>query len=87
MIAESYAEYMAGRTYVYDVARKLNLSSYGNGLQADSAKLYCAPIAKRVADNAIQVLGGNGYTAEYLVSLSLFYFLYIIISHSYFLFI
>mmetsp|Transcript_9363 Transcript_9363/g.9892 ORF Transcript_9363/g.9892 Transcript_9363/m.9892 type:complete len:126 (-) Transcript_9363:23-400(-) len=67
MIAESYAEYMAGRTYVYDVARKLNLSSYGNGLQADSAKLYCAPIAKRVADNAIQVLGGNGYTAEYLV--------------------
>jgi isovaleryl-CoA dehydrogenase len=29
MIAESYAEYMAGRNYVYNVARNLELSTYG----------------------------------------------------------
>jgi isovaleryl-CoA dehydrogenase len=54
-IAESYAEYMAGKTYVYAVARNLDLNSHGNGLDADGVKLYCAPMAKRVADRAIQV--------------------------------
>jgi len=66
-IAESYAEYMAGRTYVYNVARKLDLSSYGNTLDADGVKLYCAPMAKNIADRAIQLLGGNGYVGEYQV--------------------
>ncbi len=67
MIAESYAEYMAGRSYVYNIANSLDLSSYGNGLDADGVKLYCGPMAKRVADRAIQVLGGNGYMGEYQV--------------------
>jgi isovaleryl-CoA dehydrogenase len=43
------------------------LQSYGNGLDADGVKLYCAPMAKRVADRAIQVLGGNGYMGQYQV--------------------
>jgi isovaleryl-CoA dehydrogenase len=67
MIAESYADYMAGRHYVYNVARNLELSTYGNGLDADGVKLYCGPMAKRVADRAMQVLGGNGYTGLYQV--------------------
>merc|ERR1711871_451899 len=54
MIAESYAEYMAGRSYVYNVANQLDLSSFGNGLDADGVKLYCAPMAKRVADRAMR---------------------------------
>jgi isovaleryl-CoA dehydrogenase len=66
-IAESYADYMAGRTYVYNVAMNLDLSSYGNTLDADGTKLYCGPMGKRVADRAIQVLGGNGYVGEYQV--------------------
>ena len=67
MIAESYAEYMAGRSYVYQVAKDLDLSSVGNGLDADGVKLFCAPMAKRVADRAIQVMGGCGYVGEYNV--------------------
>jgi isovaleryl-CoA dehydrogenase len=67
MIAESYAEYMAGRSYVYNVANQLDLSTYGNGLDADGVKLYCGPMAKRVADRAIQCLGGYGYVGEYQV--------------------
>lgn len=66
-IAESYAEYMAGRSYVYNFARQLDLETAGNGLDADGVKLYCAPMAKRVADRAIQVLGGYGYVGEYQV--------------------
>lgn len=66
-LAESYAEYMAGRAYVYAVANGLDLNSYGNGLDADGVKLYCAPMAKTVADRAIQVMGGYGYVGEYTV--------------------
>ena len=66
-IAESYAEYMAGRSYVYQVANALKLESGGNRIDSDGVKLYCATMAKRVADRAIQVLGGYGYVAEYAV--------------------
>ena len=61
----AYAEYMAGRSYVYNVARMLDLSSFGNGLDADGVKLFCGAMGKNVADRAIQVLGGNGYMGEY----------------------
>lgn len=66
-IADSYAEYMAGRSYVYDVARQLDLASSGNGLDADGVKLFCGAMGKNVADRAIQVLGGNGYVGEYQI--------------------
>lgn len=66
-IAESYAEYMAGRSYVYNTAAHMDLSKPGHRLDSDGVKLYCATMAKNVADRAIQVLGGYGYTAEYKV--------------------
>jgi isovaleryl-CoA dehydrogenase len=66
-IAESYAEFKAARCFVYDVARRLDLSSYGNRVDADAAKLFAARIAKEIADRAIQVLGGYGYMGEYVV--------------------
>ena len=66
-IAESYAEYMAGRAYVYNTAANLALDSAGNRVDSDGVKLYCAMMAKNVADRAIQVLGGYGYVAEYHV--------------------
>jgi isovaleryl-CoA dehydrogenase len=58
---------MAGRAYVYNIANKLDLNSHGNGLDADGVKLYCGPMGKRVADRAIQVLGGYGYVGDYQV--------------------
>lgn len=68
LVSESYAEYMAGRSYVYGVANALDdLTSHGNGLDADGVKLYCGPMSKTVADRAIQVMGGYGYVGEYVV--------------------
>mmetsp|Transcript_16298 Transcript_16298/g.21323 ORF Transcript_16298/g.21323 Transcript_16298/m.21323 type:complete len:446 (-) Transcript_16298:47-1384(-) len=67
MLAESYANYMAGKTYVYATAQALDLNSGGNTLNADGTKLYCATMAKQVADQAIQTMGGYGYVGEYNV--------------------
>jgi isovaleryl-CoA dehydrogenase len=66
-IAESYAEFKAARCLVYDVARRLDLDSFGNRVDADAAKLVAARTAKEIADRAIQVLGGYGYMGEYVV--------------------
>lgn len=66
-IAESYAEYMAGRAYTYSVAANLDLTSHGCGLDTDAVKLYTATMGKNVADRAMQVLGGNGYVGDYQV--------------------
>jgi len=66
-IAESYAEYMAGRAYVYQTAKELRLDTVGNGLDADGVKLFCGAMGKNVADRAIQVMGGYGYVGEYNV--------------------
>lgn len=66
-ISESYCEFMAARSYVYNIANNLDLNSYGNGLDADGVKLFSAQMGKNVADRAIQVLGGYGYCGEYQV--------------------
>ena len=66
-IAESFAEYRAAATLVYDVARRFDLDSTGQRIEADAAKLFAAQVGKRAADAAIQVLGGYGYMGEYVV--------------------
>ncbi len=66
-IAESYAEFMAGKSYVYNFAGRMGLDASGTRLDSDGVKLYSAAMAKNVADRAIQVLGGYGYVGEYVV--------------------
>ncbi len=66
-IADSYAEYKAASCYVYDTARRLDLTKEGNRLDSDGVKLVATTMAKNVADRAIQVLGGYGYVGEYIV--------------------
>ena len=66
-IAESYAEYMAGRFYTYGFASRMSLEKPGQRLDSDGVKLYCSTMGKNVADRAIQVLGGYGYCGEYRV--------------------
>jgi isovaleryl-CoA dehydrogenase len=66
-IATSYAEYMAGRSYVYQVAGRMDVPRAGSRIDSDGVKLFCSTMAKNVADRAIQVLGGYGYVGEYHV--------------------
>lgn len=67
-VTESFAEWRAARTFVYDVARRMDLTGVGQRLDADATKLFAAQVGKRAADAAIQVLGGYGYMGEYVVS-------------------
>lgn len=66
-IADSYAEYMAARTYTYNTARMMNLENAGQRVDSDGVKLVAATMGKNVADRAMQVLGGYGYVGEYVV--------------------
>lgn len=63
-LADSYASYRAGRAYLYQTAARM-APGQASAIDADGAKLFCATMAKKVADRAIQVLGGNGYIADY----------------------
>lgn len=66
-IGDSFADYQAARTYVYETARRLKLDSAGNRLDSDGVKLVASTMGKNVADRAMQVLGGYGYVGEYTV--------------------
>ena len=66
-IAESYTEFLAGRSLVYDVARRMRLEQPGTRIETDAAKLFTSTMSKNVADRAMQVLGANGYVGEYPV--------------------
>lgn len=66
-IAESYAEYMAAKSYVYQTAFGMGPEGTGNRIDSDGVKLVATTMSKNVADRAIQVLGGYGYVGEYVV--------------------
>ena len=66
-VSDSYAKYMAGRSYLYNVSNSMDLDTPGNRLDTDGVKLFCTTMGKEVADSAIQVLGGYGYCGEYQV--------------------
>lgn len=64
-IADMYAELNASRAYLYAVARACDL---GHESRKDAAAviLYTAEKATQMALQAIQALGGNGYTNDYV---------------------
>ncbi|MAI80053.1 MAG: isovaleryl-CoA dehydrogenase [Deltaproteobacteria bacterium] len=66
-IAETFAEYRAARSFVYDTARRHSFTHGGQRVDADATKLLASQVAKRAADAAIQVLGGAGYMGENVV--------------------
>jgi len=65
-VSESYAHTMAARALVYNVALAVGPESR-QSLGAASAKLVSTGLGETVARNAIQVLGGYGYTRDYPV--------------------
>lgn len=65
-LGESYAKTEAARALCYQVAAGTTPDSR-NSLGAAAAKLIATTTAEEVARNAIQVLGGYGYTREYRV--------------------
>ena len=66
-IGESWAKYRAMRAYIYDTANNMGLGNAGQRLDSDGVKLFATTAEKEIADAAIQVMGGYGYVAEYVV--------------------
>ena len=66
MLADMATEIEAARHLIYHTARLKDLGRPFSR-EASMAKLFASEMAMRVTRNAIQVLGGNGYMAEYEV--------------------
>ena len=64
MLADSRTEAYAARTMVLDAARRRDA---GENVTTETAccKLFASEMVGRVADRAVQILGGAGYIAEY----------------------
>ncbi|MGN6682199.1 MAG: acyl-CoA dehydrogenase family protein, partial [Streptosporangiaceae bacterium] len=57
----------AARLLLYEAARKCDDGAADVTLWAAMAKLKCGDVAMRVTTDAVQVLGGFGYSVEYPV--------------------
>src|SRR5690606_26939871 len=66
MLADSRAELYAARCMVMDAARRRDAGEKIS-TEAAATKLFCSEMAGRVADRALQILGGAGYTKEYVI--------------------
>ena len=66
MIADMASDIEAGRFLVWNSAQRLD-KGQKNTLQAAYAKRFCADMTMRVATDAVQVFGGNGFNKEYPV--------------------
>ena len=63
-VADMYTSMNASRAYLYEVARAADRGS-ATRIDAAGVILYTAEAATRVALDAIQLLGGNGYINDY----------------------
>jgi acyl-CoA dehydrogenase len=64
MIADSKTEALAARALTLETARKRDAGESVT-LEAAAAKYYASEMVGRVADRAVQVFGGAGYTADH----------------------
>jgi len=63
-VADMYVDFSASRAFVYEVARTCDAGAV-NRRDAAGCILFAAERATRVALDAIQALGGNGYINDY----------------------
>jgi alkylation response protein AidB-like acyl-CoA dehydrogenase len=67
MLADMKTEVESARLLLYEAARKCDAGASNVTLWASMAKLKCGDVAMSVTTDAVQVLGGFGYSTEYPV--------------------
>jgi len=67
MLADMKTEVEAARLLLYEAARKCDANAADVTLWASMAKLKCGDVAMSVTTDAVQVLGGFGYSTDYPV--------------------
>lgn len=66
MLADSQAELYAAECMTIDAARRRD-DGHNVSTEASCAKMFATEMCGRVADRAVQILGGAGYMAEYSI--------------------
>ncbi len=64
MLADSQAELFAAESMTLEAARRRD-EGLPVAIEASSAKMFATEACGRIADRAVQILGGAGYMAEY----------------------
>ncbi len=68
-VADMYTTLQAGRSFLYTIGKNLDQlgSEHVRQVRKDCASviLWCAEAATKMADDGIQIFGGNGYINEY----------------------
>jgi alkylation response protein AidB-like acyl-CoA dehydrogenase len=67
MLADMAMQVHAARLMVHHAARQVDAGLRGNTYEASMAKCWAGDAAMKVATDAVQVLGGYGYTREFPV--------------------
>ena len=67
LLVPNWIALKAGRAYADEVARRLDAGEEGLQVEGAVAKLWATEAGNKAAEDAIQALGGYGYTREYLV--------------------
>lgn len=66
MLADSQAELYAAECMTVDAARRRD-DGFNVATEASCSKMFATEMCGRVADRAVQILGGSGYMAEYSI--------------------
>jgi alkylation response protein AidB-like acyl-CoA dehydrogenase len=67
MLANMATDIEAARTLVYATARTIDSGAKGFSMESAMAKVFASDMAMRVTTDAVQILGGVGYTRDYPV--------------------
>ncbi|MFH1413905.1 MAG: acyl-CoA dehydrogenase family protein [Candidatus Omnitrophota bacterium] len=65
MLADMATEVEAARALVYACAREIDAQAKDIAKDSAMAKMYASDVAMRVANDAVQILGGYGYMRDY----------------------
>jgi len=67
LLIESWIDLEAGRAYAEQTALTIDAGNPDLATEGSIAKYWCTEAGQKAANNAIQALGGYGYTREYVV--------------------
>jgi alkylation response protein AidB-like acyl-CoA dehydrogenase len=67
LLVPNWAALAAGRAYMEEVALRIDQGEKDLQVEGSIAKLWCTEAGVRATDDALQALGGYGYTREYMV--------------------
>lgn len=67
LITPHYIKFEAARAFIDETAKKLDVNNHGQATEGSIAKYYATEAGNKAAEDAIQALGGFGYTKEFAV--------------------